>query len=116
MKYCSHCGAEVKDEAVICVHCGCQIEGAKMPNTTNSKGNSKSIMHTIIKILLIVDCVLSAFTIIPLCWKIPMTVMAHRKINNNEPFGTGFAICTMLFAELISGILMLCCNSQDETN
>ncbi len=26
MKYCSKCGKEIMDEAVICVHCGCQVE------------------------------------------------------------------------------------------
>jgi hypothetical protein len=25
MKYCSHCGAEVADDAVICPKCGCQV-------------------------------------------------------------------------------------------
>ena len=27
MKYCSKCGKEIMDEAVICVHCGCQVAG-----------------------------------------------------------------------------------------
>lgn len=27
MKYCSHCGAEILDEAVICPKCGCAVEG-----------------------------------------------------------------------------------------
>lgn len=27
MAYCTKCGNEVHDEAVICVHCGCPIEG-----------------------------------------------------------------------------------------
>jgi TM2 domain-containing membrane protein YozV len=26
MKYCAHCGAELMDEAVVCVKCGCAIE------------------------------------------------------------------------------------------
>ncbi len=25
MKYCSHCGKEIMDEAVICVNCGCSV-------------------------------------------------------------------------------------------
>ena len=25
MKFCQHCGAEIKDEAVICVKCGCSV-------------------------------------------------------------------------------------------
>lgn len=32
MKYCSHCGKEILDEAVICPHCGCAIE-SKTPTT-----------------------------------------------------------------------------------
>lgn len=26
MKYCSKCGKEIEDEAVVCVHCGCSVE------------------------------------------------------------------------------------------
>ena len=29
--FCSKCGKEVNDEAVICVHCGCAIENKKAP-------------------------------------------------------------------------------------
>lgn len=29
MKYCSHCGAEVNDDAVVCVNCGCSLEKEK---------------------------------------------------------------------------------------
>ncbi|MDE6656831.1 MAG: zinc ribbon domain-containing protein [Anaeroplasmataceae bacterium] len=29
MKYCSHCGAEVNDEAVVCVKCGCSLGPVK---------------------------------------------------------------------------------------
>ncbi len=33
MKYCSKCGKEIMDEAVICVHCGCQVsEGTTQNN------------------------------------------------------------------------------------
>lgn len=27
MKYCSHCGAPIDDNAVICVKCGCSVSG-----------------------------------------------------------------------------------------
>lgn len=26
MRYCSHCGKEIADEAVICLHCGCMTQ------------------------------------------------------------------------------------------
>ena len=28
MKFCSKCGKEIHDEAVICVHCGCSVENS----------------------------------------------------------------------------------------
>ncbi len=28
MKYCSHCGVELHDNAVMCVKCGCSLSGA----------------------------------------------------------------------------------------
>lgn len=29
MKYCTHCGKELLDEAVICLNCGCQTTGSR---------------------------------------------------------------------------------------
>ena len=29
MKFCSHCGKEIADEAVVCVGCGCSTENVK---------------------------------------------------------------------------------------
>lgn len=31
MKFCTKCGQQIHDEAVICVHCGCQIASAAAP-------------------------------------------------------------------------------------
>lgn len=33
--FCGKCGHEVHDEAVICVHCGCQIPGREPKPATN---------------------------------------------------------------------------------
>ena len=30
MKFCTHCGKELMDEAVVCTNCGCAVNGAKM--------------------------------------------------------------------------------------
>lgn len=35
MKYCSHCGQQIREEAVICPHCGCQV-GASVDDTPNT--------------------------------------------------------------------------------
>ena len=34
--FCSKCGKEVNDEAVVCVHCGCAIENKKTPATNDA--------------------------------------------------------------------------------
>jgi flagellar FliL protein len=35
IKYCSHCGAEIMDEAVICVKCGCPVSNAQAVGVVN---------------------------------------------------------------------------------
>lgn len=34
MKYCKHCGGEINDEAVVCSHCGCQVEEIKQQESS----------------------------------------------------------------------------------
>ena len=36
MKFCSKCGKEIMEEAVICVHCGCEVEN-RMQTSNNAK-------------------------------------------------------------------------------
>lgn len=38
--FCSKCGKEVSDEAVVCVHCGCAIENKKVPVATSKDAPS----------------------------------------------------------------------------
>ena len=35
MKYCSKCGKEIMDDAVVCVHCGCMVTDANSAQTTS---------------------------------------------------------------------------------
>ena len=57
---------------------------------------------------MILGCIAAAFAfLIPLIWAIPMTVHAFRKINDGEPMGVGFKVCTLLFLNMIAGILLL---------
>ena len=34
--FCSKCGNEIDDEAVICVHCGCAVQGRYIPATSKN--------------------------------------------------------------------------------
>ncbi len=50
MKYCTHCGHEVNDEAEICVNCGCRVKQKSASNNNNTMG-------TVAKVFMIITCV-----------------------------------------------------------
>ncbi len=112
MKYCSHCGAEVHDEAVVCVNCGCKVTSAK----TNRDDDTKETMKTLILVFLIIGCVVGAFSLlIPLAWCLPITLSIKRRLENNEPVSTSLKVCALLFVNLVAGILLLCLNDKEDT-
>lgn len=45
-----------------------------------------------------------------------MTTHYTKAINEGAPVGTAFKVCTLLFVNLIAGILMLCDNGSTENN
>lgn len=108
MKYCTNCGAELADEAVVCVKCGCAA-----PNTSLTVQNRPvSGLRLAAKIFMIISTIVSGFALIPLAWTVPMTVSYSKKIARHERVSTGFKVCTLLFVGLIAGILMLCDDEQ----
>lgn len=103
MKYCTHCGAEVLDEAEICVKCGCRIESQKQNSNNDTLGSLTKVFMIIFTVLI----GLATFGI-GLAWAIPMTISVCRKIDNNEPISIAMKICTLLFVSIVPGILLLC--------
>lgn len=47
MKYCSHCGKELMDEAVICVGCGCAVDGQNTQTFNNKSVNGTELLNTL---------------------------------------------------------------------
>lgn len=108
MKYCNHCGTQLVDEAIVCTNCGCAVE-------TRSAQTETSTLKTVAKIFMLIGCVLSAFLyLVPLCWTIPMTVYYWKAVKNNTPVSTAFKICSLIFVNVVAGILMLCDHSDDK--
>lgn len=100
MSYCSHCGKQIEDGALVCTQCGFAV---KTENTKPVK------THGALKFFMVLGCILNAFyLLIPLCWCIPMTVVLFKKIKKGEKIGMGFKVCTLLFISTIAGILILC--------
>ena len=133
MKYCTHCGSEIDDEAVICVHCGCDVSEKKSSNTSNSNSLGKvalifmilgcvftaigGVLQGLTSILandgLVFGIILTICSLLPLAWGIPMIISFKRKLKNGEPVSTGFKVCTLLFVNIVAGILMLCMPNEN---
>ncbi len=171
MKFCSHCGNEILDEAVICPNCGCRTNYTA-ETTSNTPSSRNKILGTIAKILMLIQTVgqgiaaigliivsvvvslggeivngvienaaasnpemiapdgsapnteilfgiatayliiLAVAYFISLAWCIPMTISTWRKLQRRENIGVGFKVCTLLFVNLIAGVLLLCMEEE----
>lgn len=47
MKYCTHCGKELLDEAVICVGCGCPVAGQSTQTAYGQAANGAALINTL---------------------------------------------------------------------
>ncbi len=121
MKYCSHCGAQLSDDAKFCTACGQPVEptytsagntnGDARPFSTGVTSESDQAgLETAAEVFMVISLVVSAFTIIALAWNIPMTVHVFRCVKRNLHIGVGFKVCALLFCSLVGGILLLCRN------
>ena len=102
MKFCQKCGKEIAEEAVICTGCGCAIAEQK-------KGNGGTDGLAIAsKVFLILGCIAQGFLLLPLAWCLPITISVCNRMKRNEPVGVGLKVCSLLFVNLLGGILLLC--------
>lgn len=53
MKYCTHCGGEMADEAVVCVNCGCAApsKSAKLPVGEDTPSTGLNILAFLIPLV-----------------------------------------------------------------
>ena len=107
MKFCTHCGNEVNDDAVICVKCGCAISKEKVDEVTSKKDETKTTMCLIAFILNILSTISLGAFIIPLAWCIPMTIRSYKMYKGEKEITTDFGVCELIFLNTISGILHL---------
>ena len=64
-------------------------------------------MRLVAFILCLVSTVSVGWTIIPLAWMIPMTVHCWGLYKGTKANTTGFGVCTLIFVNLVGGILLL---------
>lgn len=75
---------------------------------------TESGLLTAAKVFMILACIAgAAFYLIPLAWMLPMTISLFNKAKHGRPISVGFKVCTLLFVNLIAGILLLAMPSDD---
>ncbi len=104
--YCTHCGAQLAEEAVVCPACGCATENHAKQQAA-AKANASDVLKKVAKILMIVFCAIEGVYLIPLCWMLPMTLHYIKCVDEGIPVSLAFKICTILFASLPAGVLMV---------
>ena len=110
MKYCVHCGAEIHEEAVVCVKCGRSV--APMPPHPVPVQKQDDTMGIVVKVFLILGCISQGWLLIPLAWCLPITISIFNSLRDKKPISTGMKVCTLLFVNLIAGICLLCINDD----
>jgi hypothetical protein len=78
-----------------------------------AEADNDKTLRLIAFILNIVTTVGVGWTIIPLAWMIPMTVISHGIYKGTKKNTTTFGVCTLLFMNLASGILLLVSKKDD---
>ncbi len=126
--YCKNCGKEILNEAVICPSCGYPTDNY---NKINAKNNTELI--TASKIFIILSIVAASIgiltsivflcmgyfllilAIIALCIPIIIGYFAFKKLNKAKSRQEIFiiSILTLVFCNIIAGILMLCISDKD---
>ena len=82
------------------------------PETTYSMTSTDEALRLANFVLCVISCVLGAAAIIPLAWTIPMTVHSWGIYKGKQPNTIAFGVCTLIFVNLIGGILLLVSNKD----
>ena len=92
MKYCSKCGKEIMDEAVVCPGCGCATSVETAPDKVSVPKSAKSA---------------SVFGILSLLLLAPLGIPAIILANKSKA-ETGGVMCKQAKTGLVCGIIGLC--------
>lgn len=107
--YCGNCGKQVDEGAQYCPYCGTRMGNVAFVNgeTVENKKVEDDTLLQIAFIFMIITTVISGLLILPLCWMLPMTLALNRCIKEHRKPSIAFSVCTIIFANIVSGILML---------
>ena len=112
MKFCSHCGKQIEDDAVVCIGCGRMVndQPVNASEPTVAQPVKPSALSTVALVFMIIGTIATACCTccVGLAWCLPMTISYNKSRKNGTPVSTGFKVCSLLFVNTVAGILMLC--------
>lgn len=82
-------------------------------SSTNQLTDSDKTLRLIAFILNLVSTISIGWLLIPLAWMIPMTVISWGIYKGTKRNTVAFGVCTLLFVNLVSGILLLVSTKDD---
>ena len=78
-----------------------------------AKKDSDKTLRLVAFILYLISTISVGWAIIPLAWMIPMTVISWGIYKGEKRNTVAFGVCTLIFVNLISGILLLVSSKDD---
>ena len=127
MKYCTKCGAQLMDEAMICLKCGCATGAMRLPTAEKKRMTGLQIAATvfmcinlfayvflIIGLAILITPWLYVLYIIPFGVMVPPMIIFESKVKQGQMIGVGLKVCILLLVSLIAGILLLCERDENE--
>lgn len=85
-----------------------QPEASFQPGALYPMTETDRTLRLVAFVFCIVSLVLSCWTIIPLAWMIPMSVISWGIYKGTKANTIAFDVCVLIFFSLVAGILLLC--------
>lgn len=80
---------------------------------TPAQNNSDDTLRLVAFIMNLLTTISVGWLLIPLAWMIPMTVISWGIYKRTKRNTTAFAVCTLIFMNVVSGILLLVSKRED---
>lgn len=107
--YCQKCGREILDEAVVCPHCGCMVNGKRSPVATeNAKVSGLCIVGFILSLFSFFVSLYLVVPILALIFSIAGVASASKKGKKLKGLGVaGIVLSSISVLVSIIGLVVL---------
>lgn len=79
-----------------------------MTEKSTAMSDGDKTLRLIAFILNLLATIAIGWLLIPLAWMVPMTIISYGIYKGEKKNSVAFGVCTLIFVNIISGILLLC--------